>query len=150
MTEKIFVDTNVLVYAYDRSERDKQKRAFALLDELAGRGTGLLSTQVLSEFFVTVTRKLTSPLTTQQAETSIKNYLLSWAVVDLTPLIVLEAVRGVRDHRLSYWDALIWSAAKLNQVPLILSEDFGDGTVLEGVRFADPFAETFRLGEWIP
>jgi predicted nucleic acid-binding protein len=148
MTERIFVDTNVLVYAYDRSERAKQARAFSLLDQLAGRSLGVLSTQVLSEFFVTVTRKIPAPLTIPQAEARIQNYLLSWSVVDLSSLIVLEAVRGVREHAFGYWDALIWSAARLNQIPLILSEDFSDGTVVEGVRFIDPFTATFNLEDW--
>lgn len=148
MTERIFVDTNVLVYAYDRSERDKQGTAFTILDELVSLGAGVLSAQVLSEFFVTITRKITAPLTVQEAEVRIHNYLQSWTVVDLTELIVLEAVRGVREHSLSYWDALIWSAAKLNQIPLLFSEDFNDGSVLEGVRFINPFSEAFQLEEW--
>ena len=102
MTERIFVDTNVLVYAYDRSEREKQGTAFTILDELVSMGAGVLSTQVLSEFFVTITRKIPAPLTIRQAEARIHNYLQSWTVVDLTGLILLEAVRGVREHRMRY------------------------------------------------
>jgi predicted nucleic acid-binding protein len=63
-------------------------------------------------------------------------------------MIVLEAVRGVRKHRLAYWDAQIWATARLNQVPLILSEDFSDGQVLKGVRFVNPFAPGFDLQVW--
>jgi predicted nucleic acid-binding protein len=102
----------------------------------------------LGEFFVTVTRKIPSPLTEAQAEHSMTNYVRSWIVYDLTELVVLEAVRGLRRHRLSYWDSLIWATAKLNGVPNVLSEDFSDGTLLEGVRFLNPFTETFDLA-WL-
>jgi predicted nucleic acid-binding protein len=70
------------------------------------------------------------------------------AGVDVTPQIVLEAVRGVRDHWFSFWDAQIWAAARLNQVPVVSSEDF-TGAVVEGVRFVDPFAEDFQIAEWV-
>ncbi len=62
----------------------------------------------------------------------------------------LEAARGVRDHRFSFWDAQIWTTARLNQLPLVFSEDFNPGQVTEGVRFVDPFAADFQLEEWVP
>lgn len=68
---------------------------------------------------------------------------------DLTPLIVLEAARGVRDHGLSYFDAQLWATARLNQVPLLLSEDFQDGCLLEGVRFLNPLVAGFDLAAWL-
>ena len=68
---------------------------------------------------------------------------------DLTPLIVLEAARGVRDYSLSYFDAQLWATARLNQVPLLLSEDFQDGRLLEGVRFLNPLTAEFNLRAWI-
>jgi predicted nucleic acid-binding protein len=139
MIGKHLVDTNVLVYAYDRSEPEKQTKAIVILDELVKNGTGILSPQVLSEFFTVVTRKFAVPLTPQEGYTSISNYIRSWNMVDLTGLVVLEAARGVRDHRLSYWDSLIWATAKMNQIPTVLSEDFSHNLVLEGVRFTDPF-----------
>ena len=64
-------------------------------------------------------------------------------------MVVLEAGRGVRDHHLSYYDAQIWAAARLNQVPLVFSEDFQDGRVLEGVRFVNPFTPGFVLESWL-
>ncbi|OGW52897.1 MAG: twitching motility protein PilT [Nitrospirae bacterium RBG_19FT_COMBO_55_12] len=139
MTAKYLVDTNLLVYAYDRSEPEKQAKAVEILDELVKNGTGILSPQVLSEFYTVVTRKLAAPLTPQEGYTSISNYIRSWNMVDLTSLVVLEAVRGVRDHRLSYWDSLIWATAKMNQIPTVLSEDFSSNSVIEGVRFTNPF-----------
>lgn len=67
----------------------------------------------------------------------------------MTPFIVLEAARGVEAHQLGFWDALIWASAKLNQIPLILSEDFRTGTSLEGVRFLNPLAEDFNIDHWL-
>jgi predicted nucleic acid-binding protein len=148
MSARIFVDTNVLVYAYDRSEPERQHLAFTLLDRLAITKVGIISTQVLAEFFVSVTRKIAAPLSAGDAYQRVSNYLQSWTVLDMTGMVVLEAIRGVRDHQLSFWDAQIWAAAKLNQVPVVFSEDFSDGQVIEGVRFVNPFARDFQLEEW--
>jgi len=144
MSDSILIDTNVLVYAYDRSEPDKQRRVLELLDRLV-LGGGVLSTQVLGEFFVTVTRKIPAPLSAHEGYERIQNYARAWTVLSVTPLIVLEAARGVREHQLSYWDAQIWATARLNQIPVILSEDLPHGTTLEGVRFLNPFAEGFTM-----
>ena len=72
-----------------------------------------------------------------------------WPVFLLTPLIVTEAARAVRDYQLTYYDAQIWATARLNGVPVIFSEDFQTGRTLEGVRFVNPFADDFRLDEWL-
>jgi len=72
----------------------------------------------------------------------------AWPVLHLTPQITLEASRGVRDHRLAYYDAQIWACARLNQIPVVLSEDFQDGSTLEGVRFVNPFGEGFTIEEY--
>lgn len=64
-------------------------------------------------------------------------------------MVVLEALRGVRDHGLSYYDAQVWATARLNQVPVIFSKDFDSGRVLEGVRFVNPFAPDFDLTTWL-
>lgn len=139
MTGKALIDTNVLVYAYDHSDPAKQKTAFTLLDNLVNSGSGLISGQILSEFFVTVTRKIPNPLTFEQAESRVVNFCQIWPVLQITEMIVLEAIRGVRAHRFSYWDALIWSTARLNQIGLVFSEDFTHEQSVEGVRFINPF-----------
>lgn len=149
MSDRVFVDTNVLVYAYDRSEPDKQVRALEVLDHLAVTGPGVISTQVLAEFFVAVTRKIAAPLSVTEAGDRVRNYLQSWTVVDLTGMIVLEATRGVRDHQFNFWDAQIWATARLNQIPVVLSEDFNVGAVTEGVRFVNPFVEDFQIEDWL-
>jgi predicted nucleic acid-binding protein len=139
------VDTNVLVYSYDRSDGTKRERSRLTLEELRARRLGALSVQVLGEFFNAVTRRIPSPLSTAEAEASVLNYVRSWPVLELTEVTVREAVRCARLHRLAYWDSLIWATAMLGGIPTILSEDFSDGRVLEGVRFLNPFSESFAV-----
>lgn len=143
MRNAYLVDTNVLVYAYDPTDAAKQKRAAGVLAILGNLGAGVLSAQILSEFFVVATRRIPEPLSPTEAERSVTNFLRSWAICELTGWTVLEAVAGVRRHRLSYWDSLVWATAKLNQIPVVLSEDFEDCRILEGVRFLDPFRAGF-------
>jgi predicted nucleic acid-binding protein len=149
MTDRVLVDTNVLVYAYDRSEPEKQGRALLVLDRLATSGLGVLSSQVLAEFFVAVTRRIPAPLTIRQAYERLQNHALSWTILEQTGLIVLEAARGVAEHQLSFWDALIWATARLNQIPVVFSEDFNSGSSTEGVCFVNPFAPDFQIADWL-
>ncbi|MCI0340563.1 MAG: PIN domain-containing protein [Planctomycetales bacterium] len=147
MTSDVLADANVLVYCYDRTEPQKRRRARDLLDRVLATGRGILSTQVLGEFFRTVTKKLADPLTPRDALTQVENLSRSWPVVPITVPIALEAGRGVRDHGFSYWDAQLWATARLNQVPTILSEDFTDGRIVEAVEFVSPFgARLARFG----
>lgn len=143
MTAEILVDTNVLVYAYDRSEPEKQNRALDILDRLLVTGKGVLSTQVLSEFFNTTTRKLTAPLTLEQAHSRLEHYVRFWPVFDVTPDVILEAVRGVRDYAFNFWDAQIWAVARLHGIRVIFSEDFNPGSTIEKVAFVNPFTIDF-------
>jgi predicted nucleic acid-binding protein len=68
----------------------------------------------------------------------VQDYISSWEVVSVTPLVVLEAARGVRDYQFSFWDSQLWAVARLNQIPVIYSEDFNVGAAVEGVRFINP------------
>jgi predicted nucleic acid-binding protein len=145
----VLVDTNVLVYFYDQNSPDKQERASATLNQLQQTGLGRLSVQNLAEFVNAAMRKLDPPLTATQACEHASLFAASWTVLDLTPQIVLEAARGVRDHRLAYYDAQIWALARLNQIRVVFSEDFQDGQILEGVRFVNPFGGTFDGEAWI-
>ena len=148
MSGRILLDSNVLVYAYDRSEPKKQAQAAALLDQLQVTGAGILSTQVLAEFFVAVTRKISQPLSIEQAYNSLSNYVASWEVIGLNTLNVLESARGVRDHSFSYYDAQIWAVARMNQIEVVFSEDFNPSWI-EGVQFVNPFAPEFSLADWV-
>ena len=139
MRGRVLIDTNVLVYAYDVAEPEKQRRALDLLDGFAEQETGVVSTQIMAEMFVVLTRKLSSPLSVEQAVRSLARHVRTWQVVAVTDFIVLEAARGVRDHAMSFWDAQVWATAKLNQIPVVLSEDFASSSVIEGVRFENPF-----------
>ena len=141
----VLIDTNVVVYAYDVRDRDKQQRALEVLRRLVADGRGRLSAQVLGEFLRVATRKLVPPLTPGEAVKQAGNLAASWPVVPITAFIVLEAGRGVEAHRLSYWDAQLWATARLNQIEIVLTEDFEHGRTLDGVRFLNPFAPGFQL-----
>jgi len=141
--EHVFLDTNLLVYLYDRSEPEKQRRAQTLLARLAAAHLGVVSAQVLAEFFVTVTRKLAAPLPVTSALEQLACHLRLWRVVDITGSLVAQAAAAARKHQLNYWDAQVWAAARLNQVPIVLSEDFSHGAEIDGVRFVNPFVENF-------
>ena len=150
MADRFMVDTNVLLYAYDRGEPSRQPQALALLDRLAVNGSGVLTSQVLAEFFVNATRRLKPPLTTEEAYGCIQNYILSWEILDISGPIVLEAVRGVRTYQMAYWDAQIWASARMNQILIVFSEDFGQRNTIEGVNFVNPFGSDFKLEAWLP
>jgi predicted nucleic acid-binding protein len=139
------IDTNVLVYAYDRGEYAKQDRAIQVLEFLQRNGVGRLSVQSFAEFFSVTTKGQRPILTIQQAIEQVAELAQTWQVFDLTPQVVLAAARGVRDHQLAFWDAQIWAVARLNQIPLILSEDFQSDAIIEGVRFLNPFVPTFDV-----
>lgn len=141
----ILIDTNVLVYTHDPRARRKQERALAVLDRLMTQERVVLSVQCLSEFFNATTRRLPEPLPPPVALAQVERFVRGSRILDLTAAAVLEGCRGASEHSLSIWDALIWATAKLNQVPVVLSEDFVDGAFLEGVRFLNPFAPAFDL-----
>jgi len=145
----ILIDTNVLVYAHDRGEYTKQGRAIAALEQLQLTGSGRLSAQCLAEFFRATTKGSLPKLTVVDAARQVERLACVWPVLDVTPQIVIEATRGVREYQFAFWDAQIWASARLNQIPVILSEDFNAGAVIEGVRFVNPFAGDFRIEEWV-
>jgi len=141
--DPLLVDTNILVYAYDRSEPAKQSRARTILSRLQRLGAGVLSTQVLVEFFSAITRKLTERMTAQEGYAHLREYARSWKVVSVTPEIVLESGRGVAEYQLPIYDAQLWATAKQNDISVVLSEDFSHGARIEGVKFLNPFIATF-------
>ena len=148
MTE-ILLDTNVLVYVFDRAEMKKRALAVTVVRELQNRALGCLSIQCLSEFFNATTRGTSPKLKIDDALNYTQDYLFAFPTFPLTQSIVLAAARGVRDHLLPFYDGQIWASALINEVPVVFSEDFQDGRILEGVRFVNPFAETFELEKWI-
>ncbi|GAG92867.1 unnamed protein product [marine sediment metagenome] len=145
----ILIDTNLLIYLYDQNSPVKQDKSMVVLSQLESMGTGRLSVLNLAEFFCVSTKKLTPPLSSEEALDQVNLFTRAWPVFDLTTLIVLEAARGVRDYQISFFDAQIWATARLNQVPIIFSEDFNVGSMLEGVQFVNPYAPEFRLDAWV-
>jgi predicted nucleic acid-binding protein len=145
VSRDILVDTNVLVYTHDARDRAKQRRAVEILRALVQTERAVLSVQCLTEFFRAVTQRLPEPLTIPQARAEVSLLMQSYRVLPLTPLVVLEACDGVVTHQLALWDALIWAIARLNQVPIVLTEDAPHGRFLDGVTFLNPFDPAFNL-----
>jgi predicted nucleic acid-binding protein len=145
----VLIDTNLLIYLFDQNQPVRQSRAKEVLDKLELIGTGRLSVQNLAEFFSVSTNKLSPPLSSKEALRQLNLFTRVWPVFDLTPLIVLEAARGVRDYQMSYYDAQVWATARLNQIPVIFSEDFNVGATLEGVQFINPFTPDFVIDNWV-
>lgn len=138
MSDPVFVDTNVLVYGRDASEPDKQPVAASWLRRLWEERAGRLSSQVLHEYYVTVTERLDPGLDREAARVDIRS-LLAWRPITLDSGI-LEGAWAVQDrHRLSFWDSLIVSAAQVGGCRYLLTEDLQDGQDLEGVEVVDPF-----------
>jgi predicted nucleic acid-binding protein len=144
----ILIDTNILIYASDPRDPAKQDQAIRLLQYLEMNSRGCLSVQCLAEFINVTTRTIHPLYTRAEAFVQVEHLARTYRVFDLTPLIVMEAARAVRDFSLAYFDAQIWASARLNQVAIVFSEDFQDGQVLEGVRFVNPFAADFVLEAW--
>jgi predicted nucleic acid-binding protein len=133
-----FFDTNVLVYLFDASDRRKKARAQEVLSESVSAGLALLSTQVVQEFFVTVTRKLATPLSLDQAEQAVRD-LIRLPIVEANAEMILEAIAITRRYRLSFWDALIVQAALRGGATVLYSEDLGHGQVFETLTVRNPF-----------
>jgi predicted nucleic acid-binding protein len=133
-----FFDTNVLVYIFDSSAPNKRIRALQLLEQAIKAGLAVLSTQVLQEFFVTVTRKLPVPLTNEQAKRAVQDFA-RLPVVQVDPEIILNAIDTMQRYRLSFWDSLIIQAAFRSGATVIYSEDLQPGQTIETIRVENPF-----------
>ncbi len=138
MRDRVFFDTNVLVYAHDTGAPEKKERSRSLLFQSMRDNTGVVSPQVLGEFFVTVTQKIKKPISASHAKMEIE--LLSvMATVDLDASLVREAVDCKIQWQLSYWDALIIAAAMRAGCTTIYSEDLSNGRTYGTVTVQNPY-----------
>lgn len=140
MTETFFVDSNVLVYRRDSSERSKQPRAAEWIEALWRTGRGRLSVQVLEEFYQVTTRRLRPGLPKQEARSEVRDFV-AWSPVALTPAVLDQAWDVEERYKLSFWDSVIVAAAQGAGCRYLLSEDLQAGQDLDGVLVVDPFVE---------
>lgn len=133
-----FFDTNILVSAYDSHLPDKQQKAQNIVLSGVREGNGVLSTQVLGEFFMVVTKKINKPLSVRDARDIIK-YMGRMKVQEIDVLIVERALDTLEQYKISYWDALIVAAAERARCNRILSEDLNAGQIYQGIEITNPF-----------
>jgi predicted nucleic acid-binding protein len=135
-----FVDTNILVYAFDPSAKSKQEASARLLERLWEGGNGCLSVQVLQEFFVTVTRKVARPLSIEDASDRLREFS-TWIVFAPAAGDVLAAISIHRQLQIGFWDAMVVQAAAELGCDVLWTEDLTDEQQLREVRIRNPFAE---------
>ncbi len=135
---RTFVDTNVLVYLYDVGAKNKRSIARELF--VGNVRELIISTQVLNEFFVTVTRKFTNPLSVRDAAEAVAG-LAQLEVVPITRNLVIDAITTGKRHQLSHWDSLMVEAAARSGAVELLTEDLAAGSSLAGVKIVNPFDE---------
>lgn len=139
---RYFLDTNILVYAFDNDEPEKQSRALEILKQAGADGDAfVISTQVLQEFYAVVTRKLARKLSEEDAERATRGFACL-PVVAADAHLVLAAITLSRRYQLSLWDALIVQAASKAGCSTLLTEDLSNGMHIGRVRVEDPFLRT--------
>ena len=134
-----FVDSNVLAYAHDLSETRRQPIARELLDALWTSRTGLMSTQILQEFYVVATRKFDPPMSRRAAREIVALYG-TWPIVQVDVVLILTASQLEERHKLSFWDALVVEAARVAGATRLVTGDLQDGRRFGSVRIENPFA----------
>ena len=132
---KVFLDTTILVYAQDQDSPVERRRSREVIAALAQSGTGVISTQVLQEFYVTVTRKLgVAPLAAKRVLQTFKIF----EIVQASPDLIERAIDCSVLNTISFWDALIVAAAASSGCAIVYSEDLNPGQTIQGVRVEDP------------
>ena len=135
---RAFVDSNVLLYAHDANETEKQPIARALLEDLWANRSGATSTQVLQEFYVVATRKFKPPMPRSEAREIVALYAV-WPVVRIDVGLILDATALEERSQLSFWDALIVEAARRAGAVRLVSEDLQGGRQIAGIAIENPF-----------
>ena len=143
MKDKIFLDTNVIVYAHDRSSGKKNTIAMEIMEYLWDRKKGVISVQVMQEFYVCVTTKILKPLPLKVAR-KILEYLLNWDLIINDEYITIKAIDLEEKYRFSFWDSLIVQSAIQSQAYTLFSEDLSDGQIIENVKIVNPFVQEWK------
>jgi predicted nucleic acid-binding protein len=138
MSAKTFVDSNVLIYAHDSDAGSRHVQASAALADLWADGTGVLSTQVLQEFYVNVTQKVRVPLSRSVAREVVRDYA-SWVESLITAGTVVRASEISEVWQLSFWDAMIVATAEQCRADRLLTEDLTHGSRIAGIEVVNPF-----------
>jgi predicted nucleic acid-binding protein len=138
MSDRVLLDTNILVYAYDKHEPEKQIKAQDILKTAIKEDSAILSAQILGEFFVVVTRRIKEPLSINDAE-KIIDILTVLQVAEIDRSLVKMAIGTQRDYGISYWDSLVVATAEREGCKKVLSEDLNDGQIYNGVLIENPF-----------
>src|SRR5450759_4266674 len=136
--DKVFLDTNILVYAYDISSGSKHDVARNIVADLWNFRTGVLSIQVLQELFVTVTKKIPKPLDVKTTRDIVRDFLL-WEVVDNDGELMMAAMDVQMKYYYAFWDSLISAAAIKSGASILMTEDLNNGRIIEGVLIKNPF-----------
>jgi predicted nucleic acid-binding protein len=143
--QRCLIDSNILIYMYDGRSPGFQQQAIRVFEYLVSRHRAALSAQCLTEFFNGVTRRKHDPMHASDAAARVERISSATLVYPLTSEVVREAVEAVGKHQMSIWDALIWSVAFRNGVPVVVTEDMQSKPVIAGVRYVNPFAPDFDL-----
>jgi predicted nucleic acid-binding protein len=138
--DKIFIDTNIMIYAYDVSAEEKHQIACHILSDLWNSGLGVLSTQVLQEFFVNIVQKIQRPIDQKFAKEIVKDFL-RWQVVVNNGESILDAIDICDKYGYSFWDSMIIEAAIKGGAVFLMSEDLQHGQVISGVTISNPFKD---------
>ena len=136
--DKVFVDTNVLVYAYDKDAGEKHNVAVNIMKDLWRSGLGTISTQILQEFFVTLTKKISAPLDISLVRETIRR-LSKWDVLLIDVDTIIRATELQEKYKYSFWDSLIIASAIACGAKTILSEDLADRQTIQGITIKNPF-----------
>ena len=136
--DKAFIDTNIIIYAYDATAGKKHEIARTIITDLWDSGLGVISTQVLQEFFVNVVQKIPKPVDKQQAKEIVRDFL-KWHVVVNTGDSIVDAIDICLRFEYSFWDSMIIEAAIKGGATVLISEDLQDGQVISGVTIKNPF-----------
>lgn len=132
---KVFLDTNILVYSLDQSDAVKRKKCRGLIKSLAGENIGVISTQVMQEFYVAATTKLgAGPLLIKDILRSLERF----ETIVVSPTLIKEAIDCAIINRLSFWDALIVVSAESARCEIVWTEDLNHGQIIRGVRIENP------------